>query len=969
MRLLLCLTGFALFVACGDAPAEPLDPIANRARLFYYDIYDVASRAVRVPYELAAPIVVRTAVRTWVRGLPLEAEVRRRVLDRVDSPDLLDEVVPFLLALKETYVAGAGDIEPFEEWVRRTYSPDEAIPGMEHSLFSWNREPDAADAGTGFALDPDLTARVLTLYDALYLADAESDPGLAEGLQSCSRTERRASLRAAVERSQPVVRGIVEEVQPRIELGEEVDAAIQATLEDPKRLETVTTTAIEFIDHLVCSSYRVFATRIFREEHLRRWMLAELDEPDGGELFRYLAFANGERRYAALVVVDGLQGGLMEALVRGDGDDPFFRAVLAQQRKARGLAPPTQPSSPAPGVQTHFLDRLAQRPFTDPRYLPFFRDVYDDAGPGDPRRPYAVAERGVATTPTISVRNLPMAKTGAAVGGTGGTGIPNFHFVDRTFERPGEASDEASGRPYYFFGNDAMRLGPLTREAGMRSLFDRLPHLSSFSCAAQYDDLAHYRIDALVNLALGEGLRDFAETLCMTELGERARNERRLQGLRARLLKKRGDLVREVPLWRVLSVLAQRDERELAVRTIGEIARLEQHTLPELLVYYNPWPDHFAHFKGPFGDEILAPSGELSRLDYWLGVLTGVYRDANVEGRTLFALAGDHGLAPVFHLLNPEVLVFDALRAEGVDFRLAKISSDEGEGPKLNSLFEPPAMRGFDVVVASTAGGNYMLDFFVDQGPGWQRQPLYQDLLALRLIPKRGEQDRKVVDVLAEILARLNESLDYLVVRESACGVAGGEVRVIGTRAASGGEERADGWITRKGDRIFYRYEGADLLDTDRLTIYEPLSPGQRKAHARLRARCLDEAKPDVPDTWCREEEWRLLTSYTTRPDSVVQLAHVYDVDRAGTVNLFPREGIAYNSRVPGRHAGEFFHEKDALVGVWGAPVSRGSESGRIRTMVNGSLPGVVYEYLTGDRVIPGQDGWGFPSVAREIFP
>ena len=38
----------------------------------------------------------------------------------------------------------------------------------------------------------------------------------------------------------------------------------------------------------------------------------------------------------------------------------------------------------------------------------------------------------------------------------------------------------------------------------------------------------------------------------------------------------------------------------------------------------------------------------------------------------LVGLAGDHGLAPVFHLLNPEVEVFDALRAEGIDFHVEK---------------------------------------------------------------------------------------------------------------------------------------------------------------------------------------------------------------------------------------------------------------------------------------------------------
>ena len=80
------------------------------------------------------------------------------------------------------------------------------------------------------------------------------------------------------------------------------------------------------------------------------------------------------------------------------------------------------------------------------------------------------------------------------------------------------------------------------------------------------------------------------------------------------------------------------------------------------------------------------------------------------------------------------------------------------------------------------------------------------------------------------------------------------------------------------------------------------------------------EARTDDPASWCDENTWRRLTRYTARPDSVVQLAHLYDSDRAGTINLFPSTGIGYNSKVPGRHAGESFHEKDAFVGFFGEP-------------------------------------------------
>jgi hypothetical protein len=152
---------------------------------------------------------------------------------------------------------------------------------------------------------------------------------------------------------------------------------------------------------------------------------------------------------------------------------------------------------------------------------------------------------------------------------------------------------------------------------------------------------------------------------------------------------------------------------------------------------------------------------------------------AGVLERTVFGLAGDHGLAPVFHLLNPEIEIFEALRDEGVDFRVEKISSDEGEGPKLNNPFDPPTMKGIDVVVASTAGGNYMLDLFVDQGAGFVRQPLANELRAIRPL---AAPDARPVDLLEEIAARLADSLDYLVVRDAPCTLQGGTVLLIGRR-------------------------------------------------------------------------------------------------------------------------------------------------------------------------------------------
>ncbi len=100
------------------------------------------------------------------------------------------------------------------------------------------------------------------------------------------------------------------------------------------------------------------------------------------------------------------------------------------------------------------------------------------------------------------------------------------------------------------------------------------------------------------------------------------------------------------------------------------------------------------------------------------------------------------------------------------------------------------------------------------------------------------------------------------------------------------------------------------------------------------------------------------------RPDAVVQLAHLYDEDRAGTINLFPKEGFGYNTLVPGRHAGEHYLEKDAFIGFWGETVKPGQ---RLGPLDNGSLAPTLYQYLTGEQVEAGDNGWGYPSVLSSL--
>jgi hypothetical protein len=177
----------------------------------------------------------------------------------------------------------------------------------------------------------------------------------------------------------------------------------------------------------------------------------------------------------------------------------------------------------------------------------------------------------------------------------------------------------------------------------------------------------------------------------------------------------------------------------------------------------------------------------------------------------------------------------------------------------------------------------------------------------------------------------------------------------------------AQALVRREGDRVHVSMQGRDLLDTDVLSPYERLDERQREDHAALRERCLA-ADVAEPVSWCREDEWTRLSSYTPRPDSVVQIAHLFDTDRAGTVNLFPRAGVGYNSGVPGRHAGESFHEKNALLAVWGEPLARRDDATPLRSAPVGAMPMAVFQHLSGERPARGEDGFGFAPLPADWF-
>ncbi|EEY52715.1 hypothetical protein VIH_000187 [Vibrio cholerae CT 5369-93] len=52
-------------------------------------------------------------------------------------------------------------------------------------------------------------------------------------------------------------------------------------------------------------------------------------------------------------------------------------------------------------------------------------------------------------------------------------------------------------------------------------------------------------------------------------------------------------------------------------------------------------------------------------------------------------------------------------------------------------------------------------------------------------------------------------------------------------------------------------------------------------------------------------------------------------------------------------------------MGFWGKPI--GPNAIALQSEQNGSLAPTLYEYLTGESIEAGHDGWGYPSLLNKL--
>jgi hypothetical protein len=881
----------------------------------------------------ALTAAARIALPVYFDTLELEKSLKIRLIAHLNSTHFRSKIVPFLLHTKNLYYNKKEHVDQgFKYHILNHFDKGSYTPGMEHGLFSLKeikpkKDEEKKDNNSMQGKMKIFVSEFLTMYDLIFLSNKSSTSQFTD---------------ADIARLKKSFEKILVHVEPMVEANQDAKETVATISKDETRKEIIALSVGQFLEQILSKHFQIFTERARREKAISAWLerkTNEFEEQKNSDIITFLqAYQN--KKFAVHIIVDGLQGHLIQALT--GNNDIFLKKILKEHELQKTYQPKNEKATVLAKQQITFLPHLVKNgPLNHGFYLPFFTELFKNHG-------NLWAIQGISTTPTISVRNLPMVMSGVDVVGQEGTGLPNFHYIDR------QGSDQKikQERAYYFFGNDALLLPTITENNGMQTMFTRLKKqgIQGIACHTNYDKDAIQTFDGLLNLGLGEKVRDFGEINCLAEISKRAQAENEIRSIATELTKQLNELKKDWGFKLFNKFTSWKNKNEIKTLT-KRLSELEPKGLPSYIQIYNPWPDHFAHFYGPHSDAILSPTGEINRLDYWLFQLEGIFYQQKLYKNTLFGMAGDHGLSPIYYALNPELTVLHRFSEEKkIPLKIKKISSDEGEGPKLNHPIKPESMRGYDVVIASTAGGNYMMDFFINQTNRWAEQPLYEDLVNYQTLSGH------TINVPEILMQYLPETLDYLVLRNKTSNRQQADISLMAMRGGRAFRER----LVRIADRAFLQVSQADLLGLHRLTPYRKVEAIELKKHQELKDKCLTQANFEDSKTWCDQNQWRELFLSLERPDAVNQLGHLYDSDKAGTINLFPKFGIGYNTKVPGRHAGESFHEKDAMVAFWGGRANTYTE---INSAVNGQVAPTLYEFLTGKK----DKGFGF-SVIEKVF-
>ena len=125
----------------GSGCDEVAEPIVHTAALRVRQIYDAGEWLRRVPVALAVSFFARSQLENFIEELELPDEIRQRTLARVRADDFVDELVPFLMFLREMYTPPEGArSETLDDHLRARFTAGDAIPGIEHSMLHYGSD-------------------------------------------------------------------------------------------------------------------------------------------------------------------------------------------------------------------------------------------------------------------------------------------------------------------------------------------------------------------------------------------------------------------------------------------------------------------------------------------------------------------------------------------------------------------------------------------------------------------------------------------------------------------------------------------------------------------------------------------------------------------------------------------------------------------------------------------------------------
>ncbi|MGH7137817.1 MAG: alkaline phosphatase family protein, partial [Pirellulales bacterium] len=627
----------------------------------------------------AAKGLNKRAATLFIRSCDLPDDVEGRLTALVAGERIDRVTVPFIYHLYELY--GAPVTEDDEDL--RAIGYDEPA-----------NQPEADGPGLAALVrqSPRIRKHVinaLRLFDALFLRvkpGAENEPVHWRYDEAAYR-----DIKAIVREVAGEMLGRSDDALNRPDASKsEYVAAIEEILRDDERLSDFVEFFADFIRDLADNWLQSFVQRAERKRHRGEWV------EDCIATRRYYAIADyarnqTRRRLAVHIAVDGLQGKLLEGLAQlsqndtaGSGARYVKQIVTVHQQPS--MSPASYPPDERVGLPPLGTDvvKLTEEPDDAPEFLENFKRLVFA-----PDAPAVIVNVATVDTPSISVRNLPIIYSGHAVAGRFGTGIPNFSYLDRR-----------SGRGWYFWGSDVLDFRRVfaNRESeiphsrprpdcrGARTLFERLWRYNTLSAMPTVDTGALEKISAEVGTAIGEVQRNFIEKAIVLRLRPRAKMEQELNERRRWLIEHRN--LND-------SFLGELLFSPVELKTFREHARFvaehEDEGMPDYLLWYNPWPDHFAHGQGPYSDAIIGRKGEYDRLDWFFGQVVDVYRSlAAADGRgtyfdrTLFGVVSDHGLIYTPRVVSTEKLLFDGMRGEGIEITVQKLTHDEGGLPAIH---------------------------------------------------------------------------------------------------------------------------------------------------------------------------------------------------------------------------------------------------------------------------------------------